>query len=653
MQNNYNTMELKKFMIKTIGKNIVENSIRNPNKNDDIILNTDKLLNYFSDNKIHEYAKKNNWPNEIPIQKFVDFLIDHANGNGTRSKYHEYMEFHPSLFGLSIDRGVPDYGEILNPHLRKKIEYKRDEYIPCFWIVNKIKNHEFLKNYLELSLPSFQKVLSENDNRFYDIVFDKLNIIIEVQEDASHHDNNSNDILKESLALYRDNYIMYFKMNSYRTQHMNYFNAFWNLLYDHILASLMKDSSIRQNYVIYKFRENCHDNLKILQTELLGHEESSIKYKSIFNEINKLKAIITTNPKETIAKIFKWKHKSINESNKYCIKLIDILVDLLNLSDAEDKLLEYMTTINYFQHNNDENIYITWETMMELISNSDINRSTKSQVNYYLVNVQHIYEDICNIIIIDADERKKIFNIDIAEQHIELKVQGKYEYQIEKIKLENDRLQKEIKISRSTFNKLQKSIDDHKKLKSIIEKLQNEQDFVTINLTEHNKSIFVELIDFPIKYSIYEQHFITISDFNAYCDIAKINKSYRNELIHRLFGCKNTHPNILNHMIINNDYNSHIDCNLNSLTYLKMMDDYYNMIKNVKHKNNQLNGQFCNKSTNQSNKKPNKKSNDELKNYSDDDVNDFSDDENNDNDNINVIDTTEKKKMMNVLNHFI
>jgi hypothetical protein len=295
MNNLYNINGLKNYMIKRLGSDIICNSIRNPNKNDDIIINKNILLDYFTDNKIKEHAKKENWGSEIPLKKFIDFLVDHANGIGTRSKYHEYMEFHPSLFGLSVDRGIPNYDDIVSLELRNKIKYKRDEYIPCFWLVHKIRNHIFLKNFLDFTQPEFQKVLSDNDDRIYDIVFDKLGIIIEVQEDASHHFNSKNDELKESLAICRDNYIMYFKIKSYKENHIKYLDEFWNILYDHILASIFRESTIRKKYVIYRFKEKCLQEKNKCELEKKGYKSNETKYKSISNRINMLSNILSTN----------------------------------------------------------------------------------------------------------------------------------------------------------------------------------------------------------------------------------------------------------------------------------------------------------------------------------------------------------------------
>ena len=594
----YNINGLKNFMIKLLGQEIIIDSRRHPNKNDDIIINRDVLLNHFTDNKIHDYAKKEKWTNDISLQKFIDFLINFAGSKqGSRSKYHEYMEFHPSLFNLDVDRGVPNYSKVLLPELKNKIEHKRDEYIPCFWLVNKIRNHTFLKNYLDLVLPKFQKLLSPDDARFYDIVFDKLGIVIEVQEDADHHMESENDLLKESLALCRDNYIMYFKMRSYREEHGNYLINFWNMLYDHILASIFTyekikkdDDKIRQYYVIHRFEEICANEIVELNNEKLGYKPKDIKYQSIANRINMLTDIIRANDNDTIIKkVFNWKKKSIEGKNKYCID-IDNILKMIN-EDFDDINIKNKYKLNYpyFEQNNDDIIYITWETMIVIVSMSDIKQRDKATLYHYLSYVEKIYSEICNTLIFDAIERKKSCNIELVEKHIKLKSESKYTKEIEKYKLENCELLTENKIHHKTIHKLLKSINDHNKLKKIINKFDNKNiDYVTINLSDHNQSIFNELPDFPIRYSCYQEHYITYEEFNGYCDIIGIKQTYRNELINQLFACKNNCHGFLSHLMIKKENHNNNNChNIDILTYQKMMNDF-NHIKNKNNNNNIL-----------------------------------------------------------------
>ena len=584
----YNINGLKNFMIQLLGQEIIINTHRHPNKNDDIIINRDVLLNHFTDNKIHVFAKKEKWANDIPLQKFIDFLINYAGyKQGSRSKYHEYMEFHPALFNLDVNRGIPNYSKILIPELKNKIEHKRDEYIACFWIVHKIKNHTFLKKYLDLTLPKFQKLLSSDDARFYDIVFDKLGIIIEVQEDADHHMDSENDLLKESLALCRDNYIMYFKMRTYREEHGQYLINFWNILYDHILASLFSHDKIRKSYVIYRFGEMCMNEIKQLDNEKLGYKKKDIKYQSITNRINMLNNIICANDNDIfINRVFDWKKKSIESENRYCIKLRDIFImlgnDIIDDFDNIDIINKYKIKFPYFEKNNDDNIYMTWETMMMLICLEDIDFSYRSHLIYYLISVENIYNEICNLIIVDTSARKKSCNIELVENHIKLKCESKYIKDIQKYKSDNDELLVENKIHRKNIHKLTKSIQDHHKLKKIINQFNNiDIDYVTINLSDHNQSIFVELPNFPIKYSCYVEHYITYEEFNAYCDIIGIKQTYRNDLINQLFACKNNCHGILSHMIIIKEKDDLIYNDINNLTKNKMINDFEQII-NVK-----------------------------------------------------------------------
>ncbi len=499
------------------------------------------------------------------------------------------MEFHPALFNLDIDRGIPNYSKILIPNIKNKIFPSREEYLPCFWIVHKIRNHVFLNNYLDLVLPKFQKLLSPDDARFYDIVFDKLGIVIEVQEDAPHHDQSENDLLKESLALCRDNYIMYFKMSLYKKEHGLYLSEFWNRLYDHILATMFmyekiknNDEKIRKNYVIYRFREMCMNEITQFENEKIGYSIKDIKYKSITNRINMLKKIVITDDNNvTIEKVFNWKKKSIEEKNKYCVKLNNIL-NMLNEDIDDIKIInKYKLNYPYFEQNNDDNIYVDWETMILIICRSNnIEPDNIAVIMYYLVNVEKIYGEICNTIIMDADERKKSCNIELVENHIKLKSELKYQKEINKYKIENSKFLAENKIHRKTIGNMLNSINDHNKLKKIISKFNSiDVNYITINLSDHNKSIFVELHDFPIRYSCYQDHHITYEEFHSYCDVVGIKQIYRNEFINQLFACKNNCNGILSNLMIKKD--NELFHTIDNLTIEFMMNQFEEKIKNI------------------------------------------------------------------------
>jgi hypothetical protein len=563
----YNVNNLKEHLIKIIGPNIISSSLKNPNKKDEILLNKDLLLNYFTDNKIKVYAEKH-WIslNNLSIDKFIDFLINHANSNNTRGKYHEYMDFHPSLFNLNVDRGIPDYDSMTDLTIKNKIKNNRVEYIPCFWIVNKIRNHTFLSKFLDLTLPKFQHVLSTVDNRFYDIYFEKLKIIIEVQEDASHHLENNNDILKDSLAICRDNFILYFKIQTYKEKHINYLNEFWNELYEHILASLFEKQDIREKYVIYKFIELCKHKIDDLNICLKTYKKINNQNKIIStqNEIKLIKGIIKTDPDNIITTIFKWKDSS--QKNKYCITLEDVFL-IIGKEYTDENINFYLQRYPYTEKNDDEDYYLTWETMMTLISISDINIAEKHKIIYYLVSVQEIYEDICSKIIYDGNERRKAINLDIVQNHIKDQLEKNYKNKLSSLEKENgilkeehkllqNKIKKTVSASEKCLNKITKTNKNKTDIESLVQELKSinqkySQDYLTVNLEDIGESIFIEIPDFPILYSRHSYHQITFCQFDAICNDWNIPKLTRSLFIERLFGCKNTNPHVLNYLQVN------------------------------------------------------------------------------------------------------
>ena len=224
-----NSISIKKFMkylVDRYGSDVIIKSEDVSDKNSDHYIDKTKL--YDITYKTFFDIKSSYNENYITIDQFVDFLLGKnntcANTDGTTGKYHEFMSMTFALCNVSIKNDIPYY-ENIEPKLLKKIKPKREEYLICWWILYKISNDPFIKNFLfvngkNLAWPTFQHNYS---GRFYDISFNMLRIVIEIQEDKTAHKNNLNDKLKETIVKFGGMRIKYFKLQEFNASINEYY----------------------------------------------------------------------------------------------------------------------------------------------------------------------------------------------------------------------------------------------------------------------------------------------------------------------------------------------------------------------------------------------------------------------------------------------
>jgi hypothetical protein len=88
--------------------------------------------------------------------------------------------------------------------------------------------HPFLKQFLHLLGITYQQPIRKKDNKYYDLLFDKIDIVLEVQENADNHDDKDSDYTKEALVLLRDKRIYYFHIKLFQENNYQYLNDFWH-----------------------------------------------------------------------------------------------------------------------------------------------------------------------------------------------------------------------------------------------------------------------------------------------------------------------------------------------------------------------------------------------------------------------------------------
>jgi hypothetical protein len=182
-----------------VGENNILSPNENPNKYNVYCINVNAFKNAFNDTYLINYADeiwidKLKRPKKfITIDEIIEF-IKKANNNNKKGVFHIYMDLSHSYFGVIIKDNIWPLYNKLDSINRKFSEPIRDEYLIIWMINRKIKNHIFFKNYYYNWLtPSYQITIQDRD---YDLTFNFVDIIVEIQEDDGNHKDNDNDIYK-------------------------------------------------------------------------------------------------------------------------------------------------------------------------------------------------------------------------------------------------------------------------------------------------------------------------------------------------------------------------------------------------------------------------------------------------------------------------
>lgn len=550
------------YLISKYSSNVIKKN--NCNKTNEIQIVSKYLKSNYTDINFIKFINKNEF---INIKDLVSYIINNINTNSSRGKYHEFMDLIHYIYDVEIIKDLPNY---IN---KDNIQPKRKEYLWCWWIMNKIKTDNFFKDNNLLLTPLYQCKINDNYEKYYDIYYDKLDIIIEIHENCNNHKNNPNDCLKESIIKLKSKIIIYFKISEYDKTNHKYLYDFWNdELRPLLLQGLLNnDENIRIKYCIYKFNKinqqniiNINDSLKYYKIQYQENNIEKYKYdKIIKNKNEKLKYLEkyfkSDCDKSLISKIFNWKKLSINNDD-YIINIQDI-IEHTNYNTVNDLFNHIEENYDFKLKNKDP--HITWSILVKIIiHDEDVNKSDKELIMDYLLNVEIIYNNIINEIQKYYEEKLRLTkNMEInTEKYLKNKIKEEYELEINNSKHENEIKKKENKELNKYLTKTNKT---NKKILEIINKTnikkkitKNENKIINefeVNIKKYNelyskyvitnitpqkiigKSIITEIEDFPIIWTNFYDNINQFKyiDFEASCRNHNISKNNIKKFIPR------------------------------------------------------------------------------------------------------------------------
>lgn len=354
-------------------------------------------------------------PANIKHSHFVKFLKNQTMGK-------DFVSFNYLIKALNLK--VDKYDMIVFND-RLNISNVRKEALFIWWVLRILHNNMFIKNYNKYLVCELQKTLDEGvmgrNAKRYDLYFNKLRIILEVDEDGHDSSIFINDNYKDNLCkvnglsgvrLSTKNIL---KFVSYTNEQCdvpaeeNELAKFREALIHRVKAALMRHETVRDGKVLYSFQNHLINQMygtktkigkckKELKNVTPGSDEHKLLLGRIdaLNETLDLKIHILEDLDDAMTiELFKMKDLPV-EKTEYNISM-DRVYKLFNINEKEEEKTS-LYEFAYGKNLLDENGRISWLGLSKIIiqfNDDKVVRNTIKNVmlEYYLV-VESIYKAI-------------------------------------------------------------------------------------------------------------------------------------------------------------------------------------------------------------------------------------------------------------------
>ncbi len=428
----------KEAFISELKKCLGDNQVIHPSSNGDTSsydykIYLDSFKNYFKcdESSISKYS----WSDTrlVLSNEIINYITKSNDSNKTMGLYHIYMDLVHTLFQIKENKSeseeiyyLPIYSDY-DEEIQKVVRPKRDEFKYLWWIRKNIKSHSILSKYENDLRITYQEAIIPTDNKHYDMLFSKVDIVIELQENKENHKNNPNDIVKEAMVRMRGKRIIYFHMKAYKEKRSRYLKDFLEkhlvpiliqgLVYNYrnnendIITRLVEYEINNYNKIKLTYLEDeikfyqkekidKNNNKKLVKRKDLNNKEEN-EFDTITKEIEYIKSLSGDN-KNKIDTIFKWYQQSYRKTNEYLIN------PYLNEFRQIFKLCNFNkeTVLDEFLSLSLKNKYCGIEKTNCLTSKRNID------FNKNKLNLRFSWEGILNIFLTpNADDNQKIINV--------------------------------------------------------------------------------------------------------------------------------------------------------------------------------------------------------------------------------------------------
>ncbi len=537
--NEGNKVELVKLLKKCLGKgNVIEPHKSGNISVKDYTINYKSFYDYFKHDQtnIKEYKWSNNG-DTITLKEALEFMIEINHRAATTGLYHIYSRFVDTFFSEHVSQqidgdyyNVPVYSDIKDKTIKNIVTPTRDEFKYLRWILDNVYGHTFFKMFINDLDITYQKSIKPSDNKKYDMLFQNIDLVIELQEEKVQHTDNPNDETKRAMVLLRGKRMVYFRMDICSNGPGKYMEKLWkNEIEPAIFQGLVYKFHKNENQLItklmtYEMNKQNSKELEILEDEIKPYQKEVIKkevdengnnvkkiyfvqkdglsddeiitYNTFKLQIKDLKDII--NPKNNNVNIlFEWYKNSHGKTNKYLINPFENYFQQIfdNFDFRNNKQFNYLLKLcvdaKYCGYEGEDNLSFVNTINFSDLKDLEIKKlrlSWKGLEKIFLNPQQPINKEIIGILNesgdIDLESRYMLNLIQVVrDTYVEKICDYMYKHS-EAINCSDKKLQDNIEehIKKTIINKNKKEIEDANRSNKI---LQTEYD----DLKEKTKSL--------------------------------------------------------------------------------------------------------------------------------------------------------------------
>jgi hypothetical protein len=543
------------------------------------------LMLFPNDTTIREHARKN-WPTKnISLNDFVKFITLKGGSNGPRSKCGAYMKYTHTLYNVPMFDGMPVYKDV-DPSIWHYLEPSRVEHRVLYILHHALETHPLIKrfqaefqkrnrefDYLKESFNAPLEVSNPID-RYYDKVYQKVGLAIEVQECTNRgHIDNENDVLKLTHALTNGFAVVYFKM-------IDYNNANVSAMNDYMKSKIKEVCDTFINMALKKFVEFREmyfmESVKINGEEAIGLFDAQIRVADpdTRNKLEQIKkkyqAFVDESSQCLLNEAYKLKKDSHDTNVRENISL-EKIAGILKIN-ARDK-----SRLAVLQHEfifinptfvDTKTMRVSWEGLMELVFRSSlVLPDNKITIMNYLNLSGRIYEDII-VRINSLDDRFKV-DLGHVERYyafLEERTQRVCQTRLVKLQKENCvlkttnalltiRWKQAVQVAHDISECVDTGIPIDKNLREDMEALKDIQKdmktkvkrILTINCKDAGKSVFGGLDNFEVVYTGSQNDQMKTTDFISICNLAewRVPARIRNKLLKELGAQKSEYVHMI------------------------------------------------------------------------------------------------------------
>ena len=443
----------------------IERPEQSPNRASQFVINKTALCAIVPWSKLQHQSKK--WPELVPLDTVQEFFKT-ENDTSTKARIGEALLVREAFGDLSCNED--DF-----PHP----DHLRFENRVVFYICKRVISDPLFEPFWSKTFPEFQREVITGDNKWFDIMWTKIKLCCEVQENTSSHDS-SNDVLKRDIARMRGFDIVSFQQVKFHKDPAMYLYEFWyKTVRPRLIACMLAHHEpFLQRYIEYMFGIYVKQRIERAESRLKTETRSAV-LENLDNYVNVLKRVFDngTDSIQFIRAFFEAKVLEIQKREP--IMTVDKFAQIIGDSALIDELADYARSMpdhNYIDNPDPKKVKLLSSVMIRCVHSVIISPVLKETTLEYLLFVEESFADINNTLRHHYENLIK----KSAEAHINVT---------------NYKIEKEVRQMKKNIATKQRMVESgeakYKELRRYI--IQVEREIRKIPISDSNASALIQL----------------------------------------------------------------------------------------------------------------------------------------------------------------